>query len=208
MAKLVQGTDEYEIALSLLSPTNRALVESGEVDMWDGRDGAAVLRYSQTNTLDKKGGALVPGTSLLPNPNHGNVGKLGRKGDYKRTNAYKELVPYLSPATDDPTVYGGLAWLLEQGNKMVEGGDVQYRVNCPNCNWQFWATAFKKGDSKALATMLDHVIGPPVRQVEIEGQIEVLHEALREVEDSRTIEVRVIDDEEIKRRKEALDYDI
>lgn len=205
--KLVEGTEEYEYAFSLLSPTNKALVQAGDVVMWEGRDGQAVLRYAPGNSLDKKSGSLVAGTSLMTNPNQGNVGKLGRKGDYKRTNAYKDLMQYISPATIDPEVYGGLGWLIEQGNKMVEGGDVQYRVNCPNCKWQFWATAHKKGDAKALATMLDHVVGPPVRQVEVEGQIEVLHEALREVEDSRVIEVRVVDDEERERRKKELDYD-
>lgn len=206
--KLEEGTEEFAEAFSLLSERNKALVISGDVDMWEGREGQPVLRYSASNSLGKKTGTLVPGTSLLPNPNHGNVGKLGRKGDYKRTNAYKDLINYISPATDDPNIYGGLAWLLEQGFKMVEGGDFYAKVTCPECHTHFNAPVFKKGDPKALATILDHVIGKPEQNTTVSGQVEHLHDYLRETDDSRTIEVKVVDPKESERRRKELDYDI
>jgi hypothetical protein len=207
MTYLEQGTEEYDEAFSLLSSKHRELVATGEARMYEGREGYPVLRWAPDNTEGKKPGALVPGTSIVPNPKAGAVEKFAYKGNYKRTNAWKELKEHLMPMTDDPEVYGGMAWLLDRGFSMLESGTVQQKASCPQCGWQFWVDMYKKGDSKALATLLDHRLGKPEQKTEVTGEISHIHDYLRERQDERTIEINVIDPKEVERRRKELEDD-
>lgn len=190
--------DEY---FGLLKKKNKELVTAGEVAMYEGRDGP-VLRWTAENKQKRRAGALVPGTYLQANPDHGNVGVSGRKGDYKRTNAYKALMEYLIPATDDPEVYGGLSWLLHEGFKQVEGGDVYVTAVCPTDGTQFKVKAYKKGDSKALQTLLEQVLERPAQRQDINVQGGIFHEYINERLDESTIEVYTISPNEAREREE------
>ena len=194
--------DLYESYFTKLTRKNQKLVDEGEVNMFEGRNGP-VLRWAVENSLGRKPGALVPGTSLELNNAHGNVGVVGRKGDYKRTNAYKELLQYLVPASLDSDVYGSLAWLLDKGFEQIEGGDVQVPVACPECGHHFKAKAYKKGDSKALQIILEQVLDQPAKRADINVQGSVMHEYLNEPMDSNTIEVYTISPDEAREREIA-----
>ena len=185
----------------LLKKKNKDLVTNNEVIMYEGRDGP-VLRWSSTNTFKKRPGALVPGTALQVNPNHGNVGLIGRRGDYKRTNAYKALVEYLIPATDDPEVYGGLSWLLHEGFKQVEGGDVYVDAVCPTDGTHFKVKAYKKGDSKALQTLLEQVLERPAQRQEINVNGGLFMEHINTPLEENTIEVYSISPDDARERED------
>lgn len=207
MSTAIEPSDpEYVEAFESLKAKHRQLVIDGEVKLYPGR-GYPVLRWSSTNTKGKKPGTLVPGTSLLPNENHGNVGIYGKSGAYKRTNAYKELMQYLIPATDDPEVYGGLAWMLNEGFKQVEGGEVKKDVICPECSHQFEVTAYKRGDSRALQTMLEQVLDKPNQRQDINLQGEVYHEYLNAPIDVDTITVYSRDPREAEKIKKVIEVD-
>ena len=185
----------------MLNKKSKDLVTNKEVIMYVGRDGP-VLRWGADNTLKKHPGALAPGTHLQLNPNHGNVGGHAAKGNYKRTNAYKALMEYLIPATDDPEVYGGLSWLLHEGFKQVEGGDVYVDAICPQDGYRFKVKAFKKGDSKALATLLEQVLERPAQRQEVNIQGNLYHQHINEPLNENTIEVYTISPEEQREREE------
>jgi hypothetical protein len=190
--------DEY---FDKLKKKNKDLVVAGDIVMYEGRDGP-VLRWASDNKLKKRPGALVPGTALQLNLDHGNVGVFGRRGDFKRTNAYKALVEYLIPATDDPEVYGGLSWLLHEGFKQVEGGDVYVDAICPTDGTSFKVKAYKKGDSKALQTLLEQVLERPAQRQEVNIQGSVFHEYINQPLEENTIEVFTISPDEVREREE------
>ena len=185
----------------MLKKKNKELVTNNEITMWVGRDGP-VLRWAATNTMKKKPGSLVPGTGLQLAPNQANVGVTGRKGDYKRTSAYKNLMEYLIPATDDPEVYGGLSWLLHEGFKQVEGGDIYVDAVCPVDGTSFKVKAYKKGDSKALQTLLEQVLERPAQRQEINVQGGLFHQHINERLEENTIEVYTISPDEAREREE------
>lgn len=196
---ITQNDEDYEENFHKLTKRNQKLVDDGEVNMFEGR-GGPVLRWSASNTLSKKPGALVPGTSLELNRNHGNVGVTGRKGDYKRTNAYKELLQYIVPASLDSEVYGSLSWLLNRGFEQIEGGDVSVPATCPDCGHNFKVKAYKKGDSKALQIILEQVLDQPAKRQDINVQGSVMHEYLNEPIDSDVIEVYTLTPEQARER--------
>lgn len=191
----------YTEYFDLLKKRNKELVLDGQVCMYEGRDGP-VLRWTADNKMKKQPGALVPGTYMQVNPLHGAVGTTGRKGDYKRTNAYKALVEYLIPATDDPEVYGGLSWLLHQGFKQVEGGDTYVEAVCPTDGTVFKVKAYKKGDSKALQTLLEQVLERPAQRQEINVQGGLFHEYINTPLEESSIEVYTISPDEARARED------
>ena len=185
----------------MLNKKSKDLVTNKEVIMYIGRDGP-VLRWGPENTKKRHPGALAPGTHLQVNPAHGNVGKDAAKGNYKRTNAYKALMEYLIPATDDPEVYGGLSWLLHEGFKQVEGGDVYVDAICPTDGTHFKVKAYKKGDSKALQTLLEQVLERPAQRQEINVQGNLFHQHINEPLQENSIEVYTISPDEQREREE------
>ena len=186
---------------ALLNKKNKDLVTNNEVMMYEGREGP-VLRWTSTNSKKHRAGALVPGTYLQKNANHGDIGKNQHKGNYKRTNAYKALMEYLIPATDDPEVYGGLSWLLHEGFKQVEGGDVYVDAICPTDGTHFKVKAYKKGDSKALQTLLEQVLERPAQRQEINVQGGLFMEHINTPLAENTIEVYTISPDEARERED------
>jgi hypothetical protein len=186
---------------ALLKKKSKDLVTNNEVVMFEGRDGP-VLRWASGNTMGKRAGALAPGTHLQLNLGHGSIGTVQQKGNYKRTNAYKALMEYLIPATDDPEVYGGLSWLLHEGFKQVEGGDVYVDAVCPTDGTRFKVRAYKKGDSKALQTILEQVLERPAQRQEINVQGGLFHQHINEPLKESTIEVYTISPDEQREREE------
>lgn len=198
--RVAPGDPLYDEYFNQLTKKHRDLLIDGEINMYEGR-GGPMLRWATENTKKKQPGALVPGTALAVNPNHGNVAQHGAKGNYKRTNAYKELIQYLIPATEDTDIYGSLGWLLNEGFKQVEGGDVYVDAVCPTDGTHFKVKAYKKGSDRALQTLLEQVLDKPAQRNEVDIRGGVFHEYINQPLESDSIEVYTINPEEARERE-------
>lgn len=198
--RIVPGDPLYDEYFNQLSKKHKDWLIAGEINMYEGRTGP-MLRWSTDNTKKHHPGALVPGTSLAVNPNHGNVGIHGPKGAYKNTNAYKELIKYLIPATEDTDIYGSLGWLLNEGFKQVEGGDVYVDAVCPTDGTHFKVKAYKKGSDRALQTLLEQVLDKPAQRNEVDVRGGVFHEYINTPLENDSIEVYTISPDEARERE-------
>ena len=174
----------------------RERVISGELLAFEGKvSGRPGLRNAKT-------GVLVKGTGLTPRA--GDIGELSSKFAYKRTNAYRELLQHIISADNDPEKWGSFGWLVNQGLKAAEGGDVFVDTRCPSCDTPFKVKAWKRPDSNAITKIMEQIIGRAQETQEINITERRIVDLLRD--ETPVVEINVISlspEEAASRRKLA-----
>lgn len=131
--------------------------------------------------------------------------EMNRKSAWKRTAAYRELLDrYWAPE---------LEWLFEQAKAMIEGGPVNVKAVCPECEHRFNVEAYRKGDAQALKVVWESIIGRASERKEVDVNIRALMAQIDERSPLSTIEVIEVSPEEVAQRialsegRRALDAD-
>lgn len=149
---------------------------------------------------DAKTGALTKGTGHAPGA--GEIGALSPRHAYKRTNAYRELLQHIVSADEDPEKWGSFGWLVNQGLKAAEGGDVFVDAQCPGCDLHFKVKAWKRPDSNAITKIMEQIIGRAQETQEINITERKIVELLQDETEAPAYEVIALTPEEQERRRQ------
>lgn len=183
--------------VSQLAPDLLALYERGLVRVEPGRDPAKpVVRWAQ----GKDKGRFAPGSGVTPVHFDSENGK---KGALKQLPEYRALFERLIEESDDPSIRGSFAWIIDYMFEAVEGESIT--KECPECGHNVYM--YKKPDITAAKYLIDQVAGKPIHRTEVDVDITTRHEELRETFDGTELKVHRIDPMEARRRREALESD-
>lgn len=161
-----------------------------------------VLRWSVTNELGKKPGAVAKGSGV--SESHVD-GANSRKSGYKRSKPYRQALEAMIPVDGAAEEFGSFSWLVMQGLKAAEGGIQQIKITCTGCGESNKHDVWKRPDANAIIKLIELVHGKAVESKEIDVNAQHIHALMQEGTDITSIDVFTVDPRIAEERREAIE---